>query len=81
MLSFLSQFSLLFLLTCQSGRATECDPVFEDCSGSPPVEVRQSEGGQCDEVFDEDCVVETEPAPSCYSINDVDSDIFTPDTR
>merc|ERR1719411_431437 len=42
--------------------------------------------GECDPVFD-DCSgeisVEEPPVsnPDCYSINDVDSDIFTPDTR
>merc|ERR1711953_873089 len=75
MKSFLGQSSvfLLVLLTCQSVRA-QCDPVFEDCSGGAELE----EEAECDEVFE---VCGTPAPPPCYSINDVDTDIFTPDTR
>jgi len=69
------QVFLLVLLTSQSVRA--CDPVFEDCSGVGEVEAPE----ECDEVFQEaGCGAGLEDE-DCYSITDVDSDIFTPDTR
>merc|ERR1719500_1913674 len=70
-MSFLSSVLLVVLLTCQSVRG-QCDPVFEDCSAGGEVEATE----ECDEVFG--CQPDGE---ECYSINDVDSNIFTPDTR
>merc|ERR1712038_1511315 len=75
MLSFLPQFLLLFLLSWNSARGSDCDPVFDDCSGQ--VEALED----CDPVFDKGCGGDGVLPSDCYSINDVDSDIFTPDTR
>jgi len=69
------------------GQEPPCDPVFGDCPVDGPDQdqcdpVFGDCGSECDPVFG-DCGEEPTPAPPppCYSINEIDSDIFTPDTR